>query len=78
MTKFDPKKLITSIITDTKDLFGYEHNLRFLKMPKLLICDKFRLKYILSLLLKNAVDRNNENFYATDMVKVTSRVSDDS
>jgi hypothetical protein len=46
-------------------------------MPNTLRADKTRLKYVLSFLLKNAAERNNVNFYESEIVKVTCFISED-
>ena len=59
LTKFEPRHLITSIVQETQNLFTYTPTLQFDKMGKALLGDSVRLQYILSSLIRNAVQRNS-------------------
>jgi hypothetical protein len=57
--KFEPRKLIISVVNETKQLFTYKPELKFGMMEKEVLGDEKRLRYILSCLIKNSVVRNS-------------------
>jgi hypothetical protein len=79
LNEFKPKQLVTAVATEMRDLLHHEPRLKFHKVPKLLLGDSARVKYILLCLMQTAVDRNKENlkFRTLEMVKVSVSVSDD-
>ena len=73
MTKFEPTKLINSVLKDTKKLYDFKFQSDYEPKPMVVLGDSHRVRYILSVLLKNAIDRNNQ-FHELDLVKVSAEV----
>jgi hypothetical protein len=59
MTTFEPNSLICSVLTEVKEICDYEPVFESNKLPKSVVGDEDRLKYIFALLLKNSIKRNN-------------------
>jgi hypothetical protein len=72
--EFNPKKLIKSILKDTKGRIEFQPFVELTKMPSVLLGDSNRVKYIVSCLLKNAADRNKYQGL-TEYVKVEAYVA---
>jgi hypothetical protein len=83
VTKFEPTKLINSILKDTKKLYDFEVQFDYKQDSAVIFGDEptkmeilgdpHRVRYILSVLLKNAIDRNNQ-FHGLDLVKVSAEI----
>ena len=63
-------------MTETKQFFDYDPSIEFKKNPKVIVGDSNRIRYILSSLIKNSIQRNAESKGRND-VKVTAHISDD-
>ena len=63
-------------MTETKQFFDYDPIIEFKKKPKVIVGDSNRIRYILSSLIKNSIQRNAETKGRND-VKVTAHISDD-
>lgn len=59
LTEFQPMSLIYSVVTETKKVYDFTPCLQLKKLPKIILGDKYRLKYILACLVLNSIKRND-------------------
>ena len=74
MKEFASKELITSVVEATTDLYNYNYCLEFEELPEVLLGDESRVKYMVSCLLKNSIERNNRFSLEQEIVKVRACV----
>jgi signal transduction histidine kinase len=75
MTDFEPKALICSVLTEVMEVCDCKPVFEAIELPKRVVGDKDRLKYILALLVKNSIKRNNQ-YYDLDLINISAHVSD--
>ena len=61
---------------ETMELFDYEPDLHFKKMPKMLLGDSVRIKYIVLCLIQTVIEENKLDG-KVQLLKVQVSVSDD-
>jgi hypothetical protein len=72
---FEPQSLITSVISLVTESCDCKSSFFPDQLPKTISGDKDRLKYILVVLLKNSLQRNNQ-FDDLDPIQITAQVTD--
>ena len=55
LSEFNPKELITSVLTETEQFLNYKMTLKMEEMPQKLIAEGTRMEYILISLLQKSV-----------------------